>query len=108
MQSEKANELLNKAIKSVEKNGIVASAIVPHLKAAREYALLENDPLLTRALRLAWQNLEANDAFETELAEEIETPEDNLVYFLSLCLKSENVLNRDELRLMTNGLQQVA
>jgi hypothetical protein len=42
------------------------------------------------------------------LAEEIETPEENFAYFLALCVKSDNALNRDELRVMTNQLQQLA
>jgi hypothetical protein len=52
--------------------------------------------------------LESNEAFDTELAEEIETPEENFAYFLALCVKSDNALNRDELRVMTNQLQQLA
>jgi hypothetical protein len=95
-------------IASVEKSGILADKIISPLQSAREHALKENDPLVTRALRLAWQHIEANEAFEIELAEEIETPEENFVYFLSLIVRCENALNRDELRVMTNQLQQVA
>jgi hypothetical protein len=108
MRTKEANDILNSAIDSVEKNGISAETLIPQLQAAREYALQENDPLVTRALRLAWQHLESNDAFDTELAEEIETPEENFTYFLALCVKSDNALNRDELRVMTNQLQQLA
>ena len=39
---------------------------------------------------------------------DIETPEENFAYFLALCVKSDNALNRDELRVMTNQLQQLA
>ena len=108
MRTKEANDILNSAIESVEKNGISAETLIPQLQAAREHALQENDPLVTRALRLAWQHLESNEAFDTELAEEIETPEENFAYFLALCVKSDNALNRDELREMTNQLQQLA
>ncbi|MCL9981297.1 MAG: hypothetical protein NBV77_07630 [Bacteroidia bacterium] len=108
MQNSKANEILEKAIASIEKNGIDASTLIQPLQEAREYALKENDPLVTRALRLAWQHLEANETFDAPLAEDMETAEDNLVYFLSLCVKSQHELNRTELREMTNQLQELA
>ena len=108
MRTTEANDLINSVIDSVEKSGINADKIISPLQAAREHALTENDPLVTRALRLAWQHVEANEAFDIELAEEIETPEENFVYFLSLIVRSDNALNRDELRVMTNQLQQVA
>ncbi len=108
MRTPEANSILEKVIQSVEKNGIDASAIIPELQKAREYALKEEDPLLTRALRLAWQHLEANESFDIDLAEDIETMEENFVYFLQLCLRCENSLNRDELREMTTSLQQLA
>ena len=108
MRTKEANDIINSVIDSVEKSGINADSIIPQLQAAREHALKENDPLVTRALRLAWEHVESNEAFDIELAEEIETPEDNFVYFLSLIVRCENALNRDELRVMTNQLQQVA
>lgn len=108
MRTQEANTILEKVIQTVEKKGIDVGSIVPQLQKAREYALKEEDPLLTRALRLAWQHLEANETFDIDLAEDIETAEDNFVYFLQLCVRCENTLNRDELREMTSSLQQVA
>lgn len=108
MLTKEANDILNNVIESVEKSGIHAESITNNLQMAREHALKENDPLVTRALRLAWQHIESNETFEIELAEEIESAEDNFVYFLSLIVRCENALNRDELRVMTNQLQEVA
>lgn len=108
MRTEKANSILEKVIKSVEKDGIVAENIIAPLQEAREFALKENDPLVTRALRLAWQHLEANDSFAIDLAEDIEDETENFIYFLSLCVRCENEINRTELREMTNNLQAVA
>ncbi|MFN5590788.1 MAG: hypothetical protein ACK49A_04360 [Bacteroidota bacterium] len=108
MRTTEANELINSVIESVEKSGINADKIISPLQAARENALKEHDPLVTRALRLAWQHVESNEAFDIDLAEEIESPEENFIYFLSLIVSSEYSLTRDELRVMTNQLQSVA
>jgi hypothetical protein len=107
MRNPKGNDIIKKLISEVEANGISAELIQP-LQEVRELAKSENDPLLTRALRLAWQHIESNDYFEIPLAEEIETAEENLVFFLSLCLKSDNDINREELRAMTSQLQELA
>ena len=104
MRTEKANALIEKAITIVEKDGIVADKIISLLQDAREFALKEEDPLVSRALRLAWQHLEANDSFAIDLAEDIEDETENFIYFLSLCAKCENEINRTELREMTNNM----
>jgi hypothetical protein len=108
MQSKEANDILAKIQKSVDKSGIDADSMIPQLQKAREYALKENDPLLTRALRLAWQHLEANGGFEISYLEEAETQEENFSYMLALMQKSDNTYNRDELREMTNLMQSEA
>jgi hypothetical protein len=108
MRTEKANALIEKAITIVEKDGIVAAKIISLLQDAREFALKEEDPLVSRALRLAWQHLEANDSFAIDLAEDIENETENFIYFLSLCAKCENEINRTELREMTNNMQALA
>ncbi|MFZ9756009.1 MAG: hypothetical protein ACO3DK_08255 [Bacteroidia bacterium] len=108
MQSAKANTLLQSIIDDVNKNGMNADSFIPKLQEAREFALKEEDPLVTRALRLVWQHLESNGSFGIELAEDIESEDENFAYFLSLCVKSDNTYNRDELREMTNALQALA
>lgn len=108
MQTAEANKILEGIIADTEKSGIQPDAFIPKLQKAREFALKENDPLITRALRLAWQHLEANEGFQLAFLEEAETQEENFVYFLSLCVKSDNTYNRDELRDMTNQLQETA
>lgn len=108
MQSKEANDILATIQKSVDKSGIDADSMIPQLQKAREYALKENDPLLTRALRLAWQHLEANGGFEISYLEEAETQEENFSYMLALMQKSDNTYNRDELREITNLMQSEA
>jgi hypothetical protein len=108
MQSNEANAILEKIQKSVDKSGIDADSIIPQLQKAREYALKDNEPLLTRALRLAWQHLEANGGFEISYLEDAESQEENFSYMLSLMIKSDNNYNRDELREITNLMQAEA
>lgn len=108
MRTPEANKILQSIQKSVEKNGIDTDALIPQLQKAREYALQENDPLVTRALRLAWQHLEANGGYEIAFLEEAETQEENFTYLISLMERSDNTYNRDELREMTNMMQAQA
>ena len=108
MRTAEANTILDKILKQVEKNGIQPDKIVPLLQQAREYALKEEDPLLTRALRLCWQHLESNDGFDLTYLEDGESTEENFNYLISLAIKSENTYNRDEIREMTNMLQAMA
>ena len=100
--------MLEGLIKDTEKKGIVPAKCIPVLQKIREFALKENDPLVTRSLRLAWQHLESKEAFEVAFLEEAESQDENFIYLLSLCLKSDNTYNRDELREMTNLMQETA
>ena len=108
MKTAKANEILDAAMAEMAKSGMKSKKLIPHLQEAREIALKEEDPLVTRALRLAWPHLESNGEFGLAFLEEAETQEENLEFFLSLCVRSENERNRDELREMTNMLQEMA
>ncbi|MCC7298197.1 MAG: hypothetical protein IT244_07690 [Bacteroidia bacterium] len=110
MLTKEANDLIDKLVASIEKNGIQADKNIPEIQKIREFALKENDPLVTRGLRLAWQHLEGHETFTLNyLIEDDEnaTAEDNLVHMLNLCRKSDNSYNRDELREMTNLLQEM-
>jgi hypothetical protein len=108
MQTAAANKILDQLTQDIEKNGVRPEENIPLIQQIREFALKENDPLITRALRLLWQHLESNGAFQLTFLEEAETQEENLLYMLNLCKKSENTYNRDELREMTNMLQEMA
>jgi hypothetical protein len=108
MRTAEANTILEKILKQVEKNGIQPDKLIPLLQQVREFALKEEDPLLTRALRLCWQHLEANEGFDLTYLEDGETTEENFTYLISLAIKSENTYNRDEIREMTNMLQATA
>lgn len=108
MQTPEANSVLEGIIEEVNSAGISSGSLIPRLQQVREMALKEEDPLLTRALRLCYQHLEENDGFHLAYVEEAETQEENLAYFLELMLHSGNKYNRDEIREITNMLQQMA
>lgn len=108
MQNELANEHLEGMIAEIREQGIDTASLIPQIKEVRELALKEEDPLLARALRLCWQHISENDGFHLAFVEEAETQEENLCYMLELALRSDNKYNRDELREMTNMLQQMA
>lgn len=108
MQTPEANKILEHILTTVQKSDLLATKLIPDLQKAREYALKENDPLITRALRLAWQHLETNNSFDISFLEEAEAANENFEYFINLMIKSSNTINRDELREMTNMLQKLA
>ena len=108
MKTVEANKILESLISDINKSGISPEKLIPQIQKVRDYATKEEDPLLLRGLRLIWQHLENNEEFQLAYLEDAETQEENLTYMLSLCIKSDNTYNRDELREMTNMLQEMA
>lgn len=103
-----ANKKLESIIKKVEKDGVSASGLVDDLKALREYALKEQDPLVTKVLRLTYEYLIDNGSFDVqaqydedeegnEYPIEIEDKE-NLLYLLSLLENADHKINREEIK----------
>ena len=108
MKTGKANKQVEKVIKLVEKEGILAKSLISELKELREHALKEEDPLLAKVTRLTYEFLEENKAFDIqaqweedeeggEYPLELEDKE-NLLYLLNLLLNSDNKLNREEIK----------
>jgi hypothetical protein len=111
MKTEAANKLIDKAIEIVDKKGLDHKAIEEVLKEAREFAKQEEDPLVTKTLRLICEYIDENEAFDIEVkAEEEEEDEEeefeqeemtdteNLQYLLALIKKSDNAYNREEIK----------
>jgi hypothetical protein len=120
MQNKQAIQLIEKIQKEISSKKHDISSIVEDLKKVRELTMEENNPVLTKALRLSYEHLEENDAFlieipndepieeesEEEETEEEETEvyssENNLEsfnYFLSLlidCSRKNNILDLRE------------
>ena len=109
MKTLAAKEKLGKIIQSVEQNGVQAENLIEDLKALREIAKMEKDPLVVKLLRFTYEYLQENGAFDVEgqfeedeegnrfPVEGIEDQE-NLVYLLSLLQNAEQKVNREELK----------
>ena len=100
MENPSAQKLINKIQLDLFKKGFDAETLIADLKKLREYSLEEQNPVLTKAIRLAYEHLEANGAFliaipddepvdeETELVTDSEKISENniesLEYLISL------------------------
>lgn len=104
MKNSKANELVKKIVKEIEDNSVRPDVLIPMLKELRELAKVEEDPLLTRSIRLVYEHLEANNGWEFQTLEDSEEVEENLSYLISLYEKSDNKYNRDEIREIANNM----
>jgi hypothetical protein len=103
-----ANKNLDVIIAKVEKDDVVAKGIIEDLKALRELALKEQDPLVVKTLRLTYEflterkNFKVQGQFEedeegSEYPIEIEDKE-NLLYLLNLLKNAEHKINREEIK----------
>lgn len=108
MKTLRANQKLEQIIANVEKKGLEASKLIDELKELREMALLEQDPLVVKSLRLTYEFLQENECFDVEAQYEedeegneypieIEDKE-NLLYFLNLLKNAEHKINREEIK----------
>lgn len=112
MKSKYAIKLIEKIQKELLQNQFNAETIVEDLKKIREYSFEDENPVLTKALRLAYEHIDTNqkfligipddDSFENSEIE-INFSENNdiesLEYFLSLLLdleKKNNLLDLKE------------
>jgi hypothetical protein len=111
-----ANNKLDAIISKVEKKGIVAAKLIDDLKALREDALKEQDPLVTKVLRLSYEFLDERKAFDVkaqyeEDEEENEYPieiedKENFLYLLNLLKRSDHKINREEIKDYRSALKQ--
>lgn len=108
MKSEKANKKIEAILKKINKKGATLSSVVEDLKELRTFALEEQDPRVTKVIRLCYEYIQENDCFDltVEKAEDEEgneyivepgTDVENMTYFLELVRHSENKYNREEL-----------
>jgi len=114
MQNKQAIQLIEKIQKEIFQNKLNIDSAINDLKKVREITMEENNPVLTKALRLAFEHLEENNAFLIEIPNDeslddenkIEAPkyskENNIEsfdYFLSLvtdCSKKNKLLDLRE------------
>ncbi|MGB0932686.1 MAG: hypothetical protein ACPGU5_00280 [Lishizhenia sp.] len=111
-----ANKLLEKIISKVEDKGILADGLIDQLKELREFALKEQDPLVTKVIRLTYEYLTENQAYDVEAQYEedeeggeypleIEDKE-NLLYLLSLLKNADHKINREEIKDYRTALKE--
>ena len=130
MRDEKANALIDKIVKYTEL-GFDSKKLVTDLKKLRPFALEEEDPLVTKVIRLAYEYVEAEESFqfmpqeeeeEVELTEAVESAEEeeeladegyelgldheNMLHFLTLLKKSDNKFNREEIKSFRTQLKE--
>ena len=108
MKTLRANQKLKQIIANVEKKGLEAPQLIEDLKELREMALLEQDPLVVKSLRLTYEFLQENDCFDVEAQYEedeegneypIEIDDkENLLYFLNLLKNADHKINREEIK----------
>ena len=108
MKTLRANQKLEQIIANVEKMGLEAPKLIEDLKELREMALLEQDPLVVKSLRLTYEFLQENECFDVEAQYEedeegneypIEIDDkENLLYFLNLLKNAEHKINREEIK----------
>ena len=108
MKTLRANQKLEQIIANVEKKGLEAPQLIEDLKELREMALLEQDPLVVKSLRLTYEFLQENDCFDVEAQyeedeEEQEYPieiedNENLLYLLNLLMNADHKINREEIK----------
>lgn len=76
MRSTKGLKIIEDLKADVAKSGIVAETLVKGLKDLRPIAIEEEDPSLTKVIRLTYEHLEANGSFNVPIPEDEEVVED--------------------------------
>ena len=117
MKTGLGNTKIEAIIKKVEKEGILAKGLIDDLKELRELAKKEQDPLVVKVLRLTYEYLTENEAFDVEgqydededgneyPLEGIEDQE-NLLYLLNLLINAEHKINREEIKDYRSALKR--
>jgi hypothetical protein len=109
MKIAEANKKLDSIIAKVEKSGVLAKGLIEDLKELREFALKEQDPLVTKVIRLTYEYLIENESYDVQAQYEedeegneypVEGLDDksNLIYLLNLLKNADHKINREEIK----------
>ena len=79
MENPSALKLINKIQLDLFKKGFEAEVLIADLKKLREYSLEENNPVLTKAIRLTYEHIEANGAFLIPIPDDEPIDDEDLV-----------------------------
>lgn len=118
MENTDALKLIKKIQSDLITNGLVIETTVQDLKKLREYALLEEKPVLVKAIRLTYEHIESHKGFLIPIPNDEPLDEENpentvdettdlesLQYILSLFKDSTNKHNLADLREYNSNLQ---
>lgn len=72
MESIEGRKLINKMQRELLKNGIIKDTLVADLKELRPFAIAEEDPSLTKVIRLTYEHIEEHGTFNIPIPEEEE------------------------------------
>lgn len=111
-----ANKKLESIIEKVGKDGVNYKGVIEDLKELREQALKEQDPLVVKVLRLAYEYINDRNGFDVqaqyeedeegnEYPLEIEGQE-NFLYLLNLLKNADHKINREEIKDYRTSLKQ--
>jgi len=107
MKDKNALKLIEVMKRDFNENGFEAEHIIENLKQLREYSKEENDPMLTKVLRLTYEYIEINGTFNIAFLEDATSADiSNFEYFLDLVAHSENQYNREELQELGDFLKE--
>ena len=63
-------KLIDKILADLDRNGIVTNTIVSDLQKLCPFAIQEEDPSLTKVIRLAYEHIEENKGFNVPIPED--------------------------------------
>ncbi len=75
MVNPEALKLVDKILGDLERNGIIINTLIEDLKALRPYAIEEQDPTLTKVIRLTYEHVEEHKGFNIPIPEDEEIEE---------------------------------
>lgn len=116
LENKKASQLIETIVKELESNQIITDKVVDYIKELRPYAVEEKLPVVAKTLRLVAEHIDENEVFvipipqdepliDEDTGEELEaehsdliTGSESLLYLINLIKKSENPMNKSEIR----------
>ena len=109
MKNNQAQQQIKNINENVTNDGIIPEVIIEKLKSLRNFAVEDKEPVVAKALRLAYEHIGENEAFiipiptDEPLEEEQDdvqmiTGDESFIYFMNLIKNSSNKINLQEIR----------
>ncbi len=95
MENPSAQKLINKIQLDLFKKGFDADVLVADLKKLRELSMEEQNPVLTKALRLMYEHIEENGAFLIPIPDDEPVDEDTEVVSENKAANENNLESLD-------------